>query len=98
MSRGVRLGAQEQDSPQSEESSSQDARDRIYYPDDTESAKPLATKLVRNIFLDQKEIWTGPFHMHKKDSKWWIGFGAVTAALIATDHKSSMLLENSPSR
>jgi membrane-associated phospholipid phosphatase len=60
--------------------------------------KPLATKLVRNILLDQKEIWTSPFHMHKKDSKWWIGFGAVTAALVATDHKTSMLLENGPTQ
>lgn len=96
---GLQLMAQEPDSPQPDGNASQeDTRDRIYYPGDTENVKPLATKLVRNIFLDQKEIWTSPFHMHKQDSKWWIGFGAVTAALIATDHKSSMLLENSPTQ
>ena len=74
----------------------EDPRDRIYYPGDTERPKPLATKLVANILLDQKEIWLSPFHMRKQDSKWWIGFGAVTAALIATDRKSSTILQNSP--
>jgi|SRR5579871_1109310 len=73
----------------------EDARDRIYYPGDTERFKPLARKLGGNILLDQKEIWTSPFHMHAKDSKWWILFGAATAALIVTDNKTSTLLENS---
>ena len=76
-------------------SASPDVRDRVFYPGDTEQFKPLARKLAANILLDQKEIWTSPFHMHANDAKWWIGFGAVTAALIATDHRSSTLLENS---
>jgi membrane-associated phospholipid phosphatase len=33
--------------------------------------------------------------MHASDAKWWIGFGAATAALIATDHTTSTSLENS---
>jgi hypothetical protein len=74
----------------------EDSRDRIYYPGDTESVKPLGRKLFGNILLDQKEIWTSPFHMHKKDAGWWLGIGAITAALVATDHKSSNVLENSP--
>jgi membrane-associated phospholipid phosphatase len=73
----------------------QDARDRVYYPGDTERAKPLARKLIGNVLLDQKEIWTSPFHMHKSDAKWWLGFGALTATLISTDHHTSTLLENS---
>jgi membrane-associated phospholipid phosphatase len=72
-----------------------DSRDSIYYPGDTERLKPLGTKLFANIWLDQKEIWTSPFRMHSKDAKWWIGFGAVTAALIATDHHTSTVFENS---
>jgi len=72
-----------------------DFRDRVFYPDDTERVKPLARKLVGNILLDQKEIWTSPFRMHASDAKWWIGFAAITAALIATDHSTSTLLENS---
>ena len=73
----------------------EDARDRIYYPGDTESVKPLARKIIGTVLLDQKEIWTSPFHMHKSDAKWWLGFGALGAALIATDHQTSHLLENS---
>jgi membrane-associated phospholipid phosphatase len=73
----------------------QDARDRVYYPGDTEPAKPLARKLIGNVLLDQKEIWTSPFHMHKSEAPWWLGFGALTATLIATDHHTSTLLENS---
>jgi membrane-associated phospholipid phosphatase len=72
-----------------------DSRDRVYYPGDTERFKPLARKLVGNILLDQKEIWTSPFHMHAADAKWWIGLAGVTAALIATDHRTSTVLENS---
>jgi membrane-associated phospholipid phosphatase len=79
----------------SQPNATQDSRDRVYYPGDTERAKPLARKLIGNVLLDQKEIWTSPFHMHKSDAKWWLGFGAVTAALIATDHHTSTWLENS---
>lgn len=74
----------------------QDPRDRIYYPGDTESFKPLMTKLGGNLLLDQKEIWTSPFHMHKKDAKWWIGIGAITAGLIASDRHTTTVFENSP--
>ncbi len=73
----------------------QSARDRVFYPGDTERPKPLMRKLIINILLDQKEIWTSPFHMHAGDAPWWIGFGGATAALIATDHRTSTLLENS---
>src|ERR1043166_9554393 len=45
----------------------QDARDRIFYPGDTERLKPLARKLAGNVLLDQKEIWTYPFRMHARD-------------------------------
>jgi hypothetical protein len=67
----------------------EDARDRVFYPGDTEHLKPLGKKLMGNLLLDQKEIWTSPFHMHKKNAKWWIGFGAVTAVLVAADHHTS---------
>ncbi len=81
-------------SSSSSSSSSEDSRDRVYYPGDTERAKPLARKLATNILLDQKEIWTSPFHMSRGDAKWWLGFGAVTGALIATDHDSATILHN----
>ena len=62
-------------------------RDRIYYPGDTESARPLAIKLFGNILLDQKDIWTSPFRrMNRRNAKWWILFGGLTAGLVASDH------------
>jgi membrane-associated phospholipid phosphatase len=77
-----------------EQPNPQDARDRVYYPGDTESVAPLFRKLGTNILLDQKEIWTSPFHMRRGDAKWWLGFGAVTAGLIATDHRTINTFEN----
>jgi membrane-associated phospholipid phosphatase len=73
----------------------EDSRDRIYYPGDTERLKPLGIKLFKNILLDQKELWTSPFRMKTKDLGWWLGIPAVTAALIVTDHKTIDTFENS---
>ncbi len=56
---------------------------------------PLVKNLGGNVLEDQKAIWTSPFHIHKKDAKWWILFGGATAALIATDPRTSHLLSNS---
>jgi membrane-associated phospholipid phosphatase len=68
----------------------QDPRDRVYYPGDTERFKPLMEKLGGNVLLDQKAIWTSPFHMRKQDAKWWVGIGAATAAFIATDQSNAL--------
>ena len=84
------------DPPQNNAAEPQDARDRIFYPSDTERPIPLGKKLIRNVLLDQKEIWTSPFHMHREDAKWWVGVAAVTGVLIATDKHSSKIFENSP--
>ena len=89
----------EQNPPQFPDSTSNhpfpDSRDRVYYPGDTEGVKPLGRKLAANILLDQKAIWTSPFHMHAADAPWWIGFGGLTAALIVTDNRTSKVFENS---
>lgn len=75
-----------------------EARDKVYYPDDTENVVPLTKKLVGNVLLDQKAIWTSPFHVHKQNAKWWLIFGGATAALLATDTQSSQILSNSKSQ
>jgi hypothetical protein len=75
-----------------------DVRDPVYYPGDTERLKPLGKKLLSNIWLDQKQIWTSPFRMNRHNAGWWILFGGATAALIATDHDTSSVFENSPSQ
>ena len=83
------------DAPDAPDAVSMDSRDRIFYPGDTERWKPLAGKLLGNTLLDQKEIWTSPFHMRQQDVKWWVGVAGVTAVLIATDHHTINTFENS---
>ena len=55
-----------------------------------DSAKAFAT----DVFRDQKQIWTSPFRMKGRNVKWWLITGAVTGAVMATDHHSSQLLPN----
>jgi hypothetical protein len=67
-------------------SSSLTSREEACYSTEAESLKPLGKKFVKNFLLDQKDIWTSPFHMKRSDAKWWLLFGTATGALIATDH------------
>jgi membrane-associated phospholipid phosphatase len=75
-------------------SSSLTSREEACYSTDTEPLKPLGKKFVKNLWLDQKDMWTSPFHMKRSDAKWWLLFGAATGALIATDHWTSRQLPN----
>jgi membrane-associated phospholipid phosphatase len=42
-------------------------------------------RMTRFVLVDQKKIWTSPFHTSKKDAKWWAIFGGATAGLIIAD-------------
>jgi membrane-associated phospholipid phosphatase len=88
-------GDQTSGSPPQTPAFPQDNRDPIFYPDDTERPVPLLRKLGGNILLDQKEVWTSPFRMNRHNAGVWIGFAAITAGLVASDHWSSNQLENS---
>lgn len=81
--------------PQAQPATGLDNRDRIFYPGDTERLKPLGRKLVLNILLDQKDIFTSPFHINRQDAKWWLLSGVVTAGLIAADRPIANSFENS---
>jgi len=72
-----------------------DHRDRIFYPGDTERLKPLGRKLLLNILLDQKEIFTSPFRMNRDNAKWWLLSAAATAGLIVEDRRIANSFENS---
>ena len=50
---------------------------------------------LRNLLLDQKAIWTSPWHISKRDAVWLIPFAAATGALIATDRSTSGAIANS---
>jgi membrane-associated phospholipid phosphatase len=47
----------------------------------------LLKHAVENTLLDQKPIWTGPFHMTEGDAKWWALFGAGTGVFIVYDRR-----------
>ncbi len=57
-------------------------------PSETASSPSTAKVILRNFWGDQKDIWTSPFHMRRENAKWWVLFGAGTAALIGTDRTS----------
>lgn len=75
--------------------SGSDRRDRIFYPGDTERPKPLLRKLFLNIALDQKDIFTSPFHVNRHNALEWLVPMAVTGALIASDTHIANAFENS---
>lgn len=72
-----------------------DRRDQIFYPDDTERPKPLLRKLFLNIALDQKDIFTSPFHINRHNALQWVVPMAITGALIANDTHIANAFENS---
>src|SRR5438067_8342754 len=72
-----------------------DRRDRIFYPGDTERPKPLLRKLFLNIVLDQKDIFTSPFHVNRHNALEWLVPMAATGALIASDTHIANAFENS---
>ncbi len=78
-----------------ETSSDLDRRDRIFYPGDTERLKPLGRKLLLNIMLDQKEIFTSPFHMNRHNAPIWLLSAGAIGGLIAADHRIANSFENS---
>jgi membrane-associated phospholipid phosphatase len=87
--------AAERSAPQNQSAPPLDRRDRIFYPGDTERLKPLGRKLLLNILVDQKEIFTSPFHVSRENATWWLLAAGTTAGLIAADHHIANAFENS---
>jgi membrane-associated phospholipid phosphatase len=74
---------------------SEDARDRVLYSTETEHFKPLITKVARNVWMDQKDMWSSPFRIRSVDDALpWILVGAGTAGFIASDHWTAHQLPN----
>jgi membrane-associated phospholipid phosphatase len=64
-------------------------------PGDPQGPVLLTRHLATDILLDQKTIWTSPFHINRHTAPLWIGFAAATAALMATDHQSAAAIPQS---
>jgi membrane-associated phospholipid phosphatase len=61
-------------------------------PTPTRQAKPspsLERRFIKNVLLDQRAIWTSPFHIGRGDMGWIAPLGLSTAALLATDRHSA---------
>jgi membrane-associated phospholipid phosphatase len=84
--------APSQPPPPIEQAAHSDTRDDNVYLDGQSSGRGLVKKFTTNLLLDQKEIWTSPFRIHRSSAKWWILAGLGTAALIAADHPVSQAL------
>ena len=69
-----------------------DTRDRNLYEDTAATSGSVVKRMATNIVLDQKDIWTSPFHINGSSAKWWVLIGAGTAALLAADHPISQAL------
>src|SRR5438094_9095967 len=68
---------------------------RAQTPSATPSPSPKASvswtlekDFFKNIFRDQKAIWTSPLHLHARDPRYLAPLGLGTAALIATDQRT----------
>jgi membrane-associated phospholipid phosphatase len=42
-------------------------------------------RMPRFVLVDQKKIWTSPFHTSKDDAKWWAIWGGTVGGLIVAD-------------
>jgi membrane-associated phospholipid phosphatase len=49
----------------------------------------LEKDFIKNIFRDQKDIWTSPFKLQGEDAKWAIPLAVGAGALITTDRYTS---------
>jgi len=85
----------ESDDSDSKSPPAEDRRDRIFYPGDTERPKPLLRKLALNIVLDEKDIFTSPFHVNRHNALEWLVPIAITGGLIVGDRRIANTLENS---
>jgi membrane-associated phospholipid phosphatase len=53
-------------------------------------------RMAKFILLDQKAIWTSPFHTSKRNAKWWLIGGVATGSLIAADRYIQRSAPNTP--
>ncbi len=48
----------------------------------------LEKQFLKNLLLDQKAIWTSPFHLRANDARWLVPLSAGTAVFFATDRRT----------
>src|SRR5260370_13906580 len=58
----------------------------------------LLKPFVQHLALDQKQLWTAPFHWKRQDAQFLLPFAAFTGALIAGDSWISRQVSDKPSQ
>lgn len=83
--------------PDDKKGTSKDAKDNLIVNrksgerfDDTFGTAPS------NFVLDQKAIWTSPFHLRFSDATWLVPIGGLAAGLFATDSEVSRHINTNP--
>jgi membrane-associated phospholipid phosphatase len=56
----------------------------------------LGISFVKNLFSDQKAIWTSPFHLHWADGSWLFPLTTVTGGLFLADRAVPPALSSNP--
>jgi hypothetical protein len=52
---------------------------------------------LRNMAMDQRTIWTSPFHLRLGDATWLLPLAEATGGLFLTDRATARALSNNPS-
>jgi hypothetical protein len=80
---GLAAYAQDVQTPRSNDKlqTQPDARDRNLSASDNAADRSTTRKLISNVWLDQKDIWTSPFRMDRGNAKWWLLVGVAQAHL-----------------
>src|ERR1700683_1880076 len=77
--------------PDSEKSTGQDAAGS--HAGDNE----VGLSFLRNMVMDQKTIWTSPFHLRVGDATWLLPLAEITGGFFATDRATARALSNNQS-
>lgn len=62
--------------------------------DASDAASIVPSRLLRNIAMDQKDIWTAPFHARIHDLNWIVPAVGLTVGLVNADAELSSRLDN----
>jgi membrane-associated phospholipid phosphatase len=58
----------------------------------------VGLSLLKNIALDQKAIWTSPFHLRSADGTWLFPLATITSLSVSTDRSFVHALSSDPQR
>ena len=90
-----RSSAAAQEGPRQEGTKRGDTKDTK--KEDTKQENTLGKGYLKNLFTDQKKIWTSPGRIRPSHLPWLIPFVATTGGLFATDSNVAKQLSASPS-